>query len=205
MQPTERTLQALNKVQAELSAPKDKVNKFGGYNYRSCEGILEAVKPLLKQIGATLLLSDEIVPINGDAYIKATATFLCSGAVSVTAYAREEKNKKGMGAAQITGACSSYARKYALNGLFAIDDAKDPDTEEYHRQTAQPQPTATAQPQPDLRTPKERLIKAKDAILNATTATELATIWAYAQKYGKDFVDILNPYYQQRKEQLTIK
>lgn len=203
-QPTEKTLLALRNVQATLNAPKNKRNTFGNYSYRSCEDILEAVKPLLKINNSTLLLSDEIVPINGDTYIKATATFVCDSAVSVTAWAREEKMKKGMDAAQMTGACSSYARKYALNGLFAIDDNKDPDTEEYQQQ-AQPQQAPKPQPKQDNRTPEEKFIAAKKKIQEAATATELATIWVYAEKMGKDFTDILRPWYEQRKEQLTTK
>lgn len=124
----------LNRIQVELKAPKDKLNKFGGYNYRSAEGILEALKPLLKTYGVYLTLSDEMVEVGGRVYVKATATFSGSGAEGVfftTAYAREAENKKGMDEAQVTGATSSYARKYALNGLFLLDDNKDADTEEY--------------------------------------------------------------------------
>lgn len=123
----------LLKIQAELRAPKSQTNKFGNYKYRSCEDILEAVKPLLNEQGLTLTLSDEIVEIGGRNYVKATACLhdgeLHEGQLGqlVTAYAREEETKKGMDGSQITGAASSYARKYALNGLFLIDDAKDSD------------------------------------------------------------------------------
>jgi hypothetical protein len=120
-------MEILQKIQRELKAPKSQVNSFGRYKYRSCEDILEAVKPLLG--GAVLTLSDEIVLIGDRHYVKATATIWEGVAKeTVTAYAREEADKKGMDAAQITGACSSYARKYALNGLFLIDDTKDADT-----------------------------------------------------------------------------
>lgn len=125
----------LLEVQAALKAPKNQFNRFGGYNYRSCEDILEAVKPLLKKAGLTMTLTDEIVHIGDWNYVRATATIFGDEApVSVTAYAREEATKKGMDAAQITGSASSYARKYALNGLFLIDDSKleatpDPDTQ----------------------------------------------------------------------------
>ena len=116
----------LSEIQQALKAPKNQKNNFGGYKYRSCEDILEAVKPLL---GAnTLTLSDEIVGTDGRFYIKATATFEGDKTISVDAYAREPEVKKGMDASQITGACSSYARKYALNGLFLIDDTRDADT-----------------------------------------------------------------------------
>lgn len=118
----------LARIQAELKAPKGQFNSFGGYKYRSCEDITEAVKPLLQEVGAVLLMRDELVLIGDRYYIKATATIAhAQGEISVTAYAREEKEKKGMDGAQVTGSASSYARKYALNGLFAIDDTKDPD------------------------------------------------------------------------------
>lgn len=143
----------LNRIQVELKAPKDKLNKFGGYNYRSAEGILEALKPLLKTYGVYVTLSDEMVEVGGRVYVKATATFSGSGAEGVfftTAYAREAENKKGMDEAQVTGATSSYARKYALNGLFLLDDNKDADTDEYAIQSrteankAIPTPKASA-------------------------------------------------------------
>lgn len=129
-------------VQQELKAPKDKFNKFGGYSYRSAEGILEAVKPVLKKYEAAITLSDEILEIGGRFYVKATALFIAAwkaadqaSYIEVTAYAREAEAKKGMDESQITGTASSYARKYALNGLLLIDDTKDADTDEYHEQT----------------------------------------------------------------------
>lgn len=119
----------LNKIQTELKAPKSQRNNFGKYNYRSCEDILEAVKPLLKKYDATLIIADDIVLIGNRYYVKATATLTSAdGANTATAFAREEETRKGMDASQITGSASSYARKYALNGLFAIDDTKDADT-----------------------------------------------------------------------------
>jgi|TARA_B100001057_G_scaffold495186_1_gene593571 hypothetical protein len=122
-------------IQGELKAPKGQTNKFGGYSYRSAEDILEAVKPLLKKYNSDLTLSDTIVEVGGRVYVKATAR-LCShepfAEVETTAYAREAEVKKGMDDAQITGSASSYARKYALNGLFAIDDTKDPDATNKH-------------------------------------------------------------------------
>ena len=123
-------MEALVKIQAALEAPKNQFNKFGGYNYRSCEDILGAVKPLLGT--AKLLLTDEIVLVGNRYYVKATATIKDgSEQESVSAYAREPENKKGMDEPQITGTASSYARKYALNGLFCIDDTKDPDSNEH--------------------------------------------------------------------------
>lgn len=121
--------ETLTIIQSRLNAPKSQYNKFGNYNYRSCEDILEALKPLLKETGACVIISDEPIVINDRYYIKATATLIKDGEqVSTTAYAREEDSKKGMDGSQVTGAASSYARKYALNGLFAIDDNKDSDT-----------------------------------------------------------------------------
>lgn len=118
----------LVELQSELKAPKNQKNTFGNYNYRSCEDILEALKPLLKERGLTIKLSDEVVNIGVHNYIKATASITDGeGRIDTTAYAREAEEKKGMDAAQITGAASSYARKYALNGLLAIDDTKDAD------------------------------------------------------------------------------
>ena len=121
-------------IQNDLKAPKDKENKFGGFRYRSCEGILEAVKPLLAREGLVLSISDEIVEVTGRVYVKATATITDgTNSQQVTAYAREADTKKGMDPSQVTGASSSYARKYALNGLFCIDDAKDADTDEFQK------------------------------------------------------------------------
>lgn len=138
-------------IQTELKAPKDQYNDFGKYKYRSAESILEAVKPLLKAYGVSVTLTDEVCEVCGRVYVKSTATLtdsLTGANVAVTAYAREEQTKKGYDEAQLTGACSSYARKYALNGLFLIDDTKDVDTNEYQAQgQAQPKPK-TAKPAP---------------------------------------------------------
>ena len=121
----------LMKIQSKLKAPKNQFNKFGNYNYRSCEDIFEAVKPLLLKNQLILKVSDELVNVGERYYIKATAELYDTETgtkIENTAYAREEENKKGMDGSQITGASSSYARKYALNGLFLIDDVKDSDT-----------------------------------------------------------------------------
>ena len=120
----------LNHIQANLNAPKNLYNSFGKYKYRNLEGIFEGLKPLLKETGCTITVSDEIVCVNEMNYIKATAT-LSNGTddnISVTGWARESVSKKGMDDSQITGSTSSYARKYAMNGLFAIDDTKDADS-----------------------------------------------------------------------------
>lgn len=147
-------MKRLLEIQQKLKAPKDQKNTHGGYNYRSCEGILEAVKPLLKEQGLTLIINDEIISVDGGfdlkeqsqnnakhlitqnrVYVKATATLYDETGKELThtsAFAREEETKKGMAYAQLTGATSSYARKYALNGLFAIDDTKDADATNTH-------------------------------------------------------------------------
>lgn len=133
----------LSKVQSELKAPKGQYNSFGKYKYRSCEDILEAVKPLNAKHGVVLTVGDEVVEISNRFYVKATATFVDieSGEKIInTALAREDDAKKGMDGSQITGTASSYARKYCLNGLFCIDDTKDADTDEYrHQQERKPQ------------------------------------------------------------------
>jgi hypothetical protein len=131
-------MKALEKIQQELKAPKGQYNSFGKYKYRSCEDIVEAVKPLLAKNGCQLTLSDDMVEIGGRVYVKATATITDGKETEVvTAFAREPDQKKGMDESQITGTASSYARKYALNGLLLIDDTKDPDTDEYHQQITQ--------------------------------------------------------------------
>lgn len=117
-------------IQTSLKAPKNQYNQFGRYKYRSCEDILEALKPLLLKERATITIKDDIVELNGKNYIKATAVLTDvdeEKSIDVSAFAREEDTKKGMDSCQITGCASSYARKYALNGLFAIDDNKDSD------------------------------------------------------------------------------
>lgn len=131
---------ALMAVQAELKAPKNQHNSFGKYDYRSAEDIIEAVKPLLKENGLFLNMSDDIVLIGDRYYVKATVKVVdvvTGESVQTSALAREAAQKKGMDESQVTGTASSYARKYALNGLFAIDDNRDADTNEYARQTSQ--------------------------------------------------------------------
>lgn len=129
---------ALQAVQRELKAPKGQYNSFGKYKYRSCEDIVEAVKPLLNEQGLILTMSDEVVGVADRVYIKATCKVIdvANGdVIETSALARESLTKKGMDDSQITGTASSYARKYALNGLFAIDDTKDADTDQYKQQT----------------------------------------------------------------------
>lgn len=171
-------------IQQQLKAPKSQRNNYGGYNYRSAEDILEAVKPLLE--GITLTLDDEVVLIGDRFYIKATAT-LSDGEdeIKATAFAREEKEQKGMSAGQLTGATSSYARKYCLNGLFCIDDAKDLDSDAYAKQTGQqprqqkapPKQQQKAQPNPD-----EVLARFCDAAAKAPDEKALKDIFAKCWK-----------------------
>ena len=121
-------------ITSELKAPKNLFNSFGKYHYRNAESICEAVKPLLQKYRCNLYLSDDVVNVGERIYVRAVATLLdvdSCGLLSAKAYAREPDDKKGMDASQITGTASSYARKYALNGLFLLDDTKDPDTNEY--------------------------------------------------------------------------
>lgn len=130
--------QRVGDIQHKLKAPKGQYNSFGKYNYRSCEDILEGVKPLLKEHNLALLIDDEIVQIGERYYVKATAKITDGREiVSATAYARESDTKKGMDESQITGATSSYARKYALNALLCIDDTKDADTMDNSKKPAQ--------------------------------------------------------------------
>lgn len=137
-------MEELRNIQAELKAPKGQYNSFGKYHYRSAEDILEAVKPLLAKYAVVMTISDEVVAIADRIYVKATVTIENGSGTSkkVTAYAREPQDKKGMDDSQITGTASSYARKYALNGMFLIDDTKDADTEEYANQQTKEQPKA---------------------------------------------------------------
>lgn len=134
-------------IQSELKAPKSQFNKFGGYKYRKAEDILEAVKPLLNKQKCTLTITDDIVMVGNRIYVKATATIKNEKGEfeTTTGWAREEETKKGMDGSQITGASSSYARKYALNGLFAIDDNADSDTTNDGQQQTQQQAQTQAQ------------------------------------------------------------
>ncbi|MDJ0023075.1 ERF family protein [Pantoea eucrina] len=172
----------LTEIQSTLNAPKGQYNNFGKYHYRSCEDILEGVKPLLK--GLFLSISDEIVMIGDRYYVKATATITDGeSSHSASAMAREASEKKGMDDAQITGATSSYARKYCLNGLFGIDDSKDADTNEHRQQSASaPQQQKPQQQQKNKPTPAATLAAFTEAALRKETADELK------QAFGKAWV-----------------
>lgn len=160
----ESKISVLQKVQTELKAPKGQFNKFGNYKYRSCEDILEAVKPILAKYGATITLKDDIANIGDRFYVKATATITKDGEVlaETTAFAREPDEKKGMDSSQITGTASSYARKYALNGLLLIDDTKDEDSNELHEEKTAKAEQKAITSQPQKRTPNKDKVQ-KDA------------------------------------------
>lgn len=167
--------EALRFVQIELNAPKGQHNSFGNYDYRSAEDIVEAAKPVLADNNLTLLVDDEIVLIGDRYYVKATAAVFneAGDSIPVHGYAREAEDKKGMDSAQVTGATSSYARKYALNGLLAIDDSKDADTDE-HRNTSDKRESTTSNPAPKASPNKPASEKQKSMIA------------AIAHKVGKD-------------------
>ena len=189
---------ALIRIQQELKAPKGQYNEFANFNYRSCEDILEAVKPLLKN--CFLIIQDEIVLIGERYYVKATVS-LSNGSESIvaSAFARESQDKKGMDDAQITGATSSYARKYALNGLFAIDDTKDADVNVKKRKVNAEK----------LLTGKE--LKALAGVLqninNAKTVKEIEKVGATIKtetinSYNKNQVKVLRQAYDGKKKTL---
>lgn len=153
-------MKELSEIQANLKAPKGQFNDFGKYKYRSCEDVLEAVKPLLTEKNCILLLTDEVVEVGGRIYVKATATIKHNNeSISTCGYAREEETKKGMDTSQITGAASSYARKYALNGLFCIDDNKDSDQTNKGDAEKKAAKTDDIKPQASAPAPKKDTVK----------------------------------------------
>jgi hypothetical protein len=169
----------LNIIQTTLKAPKGQFNNFGKYKYRNCEDILEALKPLLQETKTSLIISDSIEQIGDRYYVKATATlFDCEATdtyVLNSAYAREEENKKGMDSSQVTGATSSYARKYALNGLFGIDDTKDADDPNYNQQNNQKSEPKKEEPKQKEYDPKIAAEQLKQINALASEYAELAT------------------------------
>lgn len=185
--------QSLSNIQMNLKAPKGQRNSFGNYNYRSAEDILEALKPLLFSENVILTLSDEIVLIGNRFYVKATAKLESlkeDGSIVVNAYAREEETKKGMDASQITGTASSYARKYALNGLFDIDDNKDADTDEFTKQNKKVEDDL---PFPEVEEKKESYYIQVMKILNDSKGkikNEVVTNWTTQFAKGKKVNDL---------------
>ena len=200
-------MKELINIQSELKAPKSQYNSFGKYQYRNAEDILEAVKPLLKKNNCHLTITDEIILIGDRYYVKATAEITNGTEVVVTsALAREEESKKGMDSAQLTGATSSYARKYALNGLFCIDDTKDSDYNNQGDKGGQesakqvPAPTKEVKQAPNI---PEIPQSVKDEITNATTNDQINGLW-------KKHIDLrVNPEFKplltERNEQIKNK
>lgn len=176
-------------VQRELKAPKGQFNSFGKYKYRSCEDILEALKPVLGKHGCAVTLSDEVVQVGERFYIRATASIMdCESGERVfnTAFAREDADKKDMDGSQITGTASSYARKYALNGLFLIDDTKDADTDAYHEQTSGEKPKED----PKIAAAKAKANDVKRMLVKIMgDKTAAAQLWN--EKYKQDANDIV--------------
>lgn len=197
-------MDCLRSIQCELKAPKGQYNSFGKYSYRSCEDILEAVKPLLDKYKATVYITDEVVSVGDRIYVKATATFVDKDGkeVSVSAFAREPVARKGMDEAQVTGATSSYARKYALNGLFLIDDTKDADTDE-SRNESEARSKASGSDTPKVSRPNysdEQIAKMKKWTDGTFTEEELAEF--RKRCCGPDYADAIediNGEYEKRR------
>ena len=172
-----KLIDKLNKIQTELNAPKKQYNSFGKYYFRNCDDILEAVKPLCKEYNCSVLLSDKVNQVGERYYIECTATLIdgSNEKIEVTASARESLDQKGMQEQQVTGSTSSYARKYALNGLFALDDNKDADTTNTHnKQTASPTNS------------KSDLQQAIDILNSSKDLEELKKNWDKGKAYQKD-------------------
>ena len=177
-------MKQLIEIQSELKAPKNQRNSFGNYNYRSAEDILEAVKPLLKNHECHLTISDEIILIGDRYYVKAEATLTSKDEhISVSAFAREESTKKGMDSSQITGSASSYARKYALNGLFCIDDTKDADFTNTHGKEQKPE-------MPTLDVNGAKWNDAKLAVENGTTVENIKKYYKLTKNAEKELTAI---------------
>lgn len=182
-------MKELIEIQKKLKAPKSQYNTFGKYNYRNAEDILEAVKPLVHAENCTLTLTDDIVCAGNRIYVKATCRLVNSQGevIETSSYAREDETKKGMDGSQITGSSSSYARKYALNGMFCIDDTKDADTRSPEQNTSKPTTPKTASGKPD------EFYLAKQEIESATSIRELTRIYnTYTSLHtDADFMELL--------------
>ena len=177
-------------IQEELKAPKNLKNTFGGYNYRSAENILEALKPLLVKYGATVTITDMIVQVGERTYVNSTATIYDmdgDAKISVEAYAREAETKKGMDDAQVTGATSSYARKYALNGLFLLDDTEDVDSEAYQAQAKQ---------EPQKTTPKKAPAKKAEPKTEEVPPLTEEELLFLSQRYSGENLEKLLEYFK---------
>lgn len=203
------SMKELITIQAELKAPKNQENKFGGYRYRSAEDILEAAKKVLNKVGCYLTISDTVEMVGNRIYIVATATLTNSEgqSVSTRAYAREEESKKGMDAAQITGSASSYARKYALNGLFCIDDTRDPDATNTHGKEeevkkAAPAPKSTPAPAPQ----SQGELSLSELLIDFAQCNDRPALVAAWNKYkGTEFEEQAKTELRKRKIELGIE
>jgi len=189
-------------VQSELKAPKNQRNNFGNYNYRSCEDIIEAVKPILAEKELLLTISDDLVEVGERNYIKAVVTVSDGDdSITVTGFAREAVNKKGMDEMQLTGATSSYARKYALNGMFAIDDTKDADTDSFQKRKSKDNNSSSSSSKSEEITKKQ--IASLKEWLDNDEAKKL--IVAYLKKRGHHNLKALTELTQKQAENLLKK
>ena len=202
-------MKELVEIQKELKAPKNQENKFGGYKYRSAEDILEAAKKILPQKGCYLTITDTIEMIGNRVYVVATATITNSEGQSVCtkAYAREEETKKGMDAAQITGSASSYARKYALNGLFCIDDTRDPDATNTHGKEEEVKKTAPATKATSAPAPQQKVeLSLSELLIDFAKCEDRPALVAAWNKYkGTEFEEQAKTELRKRKQELGIE
>lgn len=187
-------IKSLCAIQSELKAPKSQFNSFGKYKYRNCEDILEAVKPLLKREGMIMTISDQVIEDNGRFYIQAEVVLYDKEgeSISVTAWAREEENKKGMDGSQVTGASSSYARKYALNGMFLIDDTKDADSTQGDPKTASSKPSpkaAVSKTMPTKKVNKDGNIMDKAVAFIKSSTNKTSAFNQVIKKYGDELTE----------------
>ena len=190
----ETLLEKLSKIQVELKAPKNQYNKFGNYNYRNCEDILEAVKPICYKNRTTLVIEDELVVYGDRYYVKGIATLYDWDSeikIQTSALARESAAKKGMDDSQITGATSSYARKYALNGLFNIDDTKDNDSEELKRQCEEKSK--------EKKSPKSTSGNSGNAVPKDAKELKIAKIHQFYTTHKTSFGPVLTSFLEGRK------
>lgn len=189
-------IKQIAEIQKELKAPKNQYNNFGKYKYRSCEDILEAAKPLVNSKDMILTISDEIIMLDNRYYVKATA-IITDGehTISNSAFARESLDKKGMDDSQITGATSSYARKYALNGLFSIDDTKDSDTDEYTERENKKSAKMKV-----IEVPRDLHPDCITELMDSKTLPELQTAW---KKWSAENRELLNKLYKECETKIT--
>ena len=197
----------LSAIQNELKAPKGQYNNFGKYNYRSAEDILEAVKPICLKHRTVLILDDCIRYLGDRYYVEAKAKLVdldADDSISVTAYARESEKKSGMDESQITGACSSYARKYALNGLFNIDDTKDADTDEHHNQVAEGGKKETKKKATEAQANDPKISHDKVEIAVGIIRNKQTTLANVLQAYGVDkLADLTETQYDNLMKRLS--